>query len=240
MLQDHQLHLSVGNGGKVEVKVIYKDRVPDLLSGFSREVRRRAILGMLFPSAHEWKLLQACQGQPVWAQQTVRQHLYYERAVRINARLKRRAERRRLKVERREARRMARQQARNLTIACRHAQRWGPVIPTAERVPDQKIVTAPSRSVQAEVRMDQSEIVEKEAPVEHSVTTAAEASIPDVEKPALRSQPGLAGKLHGAGVALKAPYRTKLTMTERLAQTYDIAPVQPDPSRNVRDHSRGR
>lgn len=101
MQQHHQMDVTVSGSGELSVKVHYRDHVPDLLARFSDEVRQRAARFVWWRTRYERQLLKACREMPDWAKATVRQHLLHERAVRIEARMQRQAEQRRLKDQRR-------------------------------------------------------------------------------------------------------------------------------------------
>lgn len=83
MPRDHELDLTVLSGGEVSVKVHYRDRVPDYLSGFSEAVQRRAKRLFWIKSPFERLLWKATRTMPWWARLTVRQHLLRDRATRI-------------------------------------------------------------------------------------------------------------------------------------------------------------
>lgn len=91
MQQPHQLDITVQNGGDIKLNIQYRDHVPDLMSRFSDEVRKRARYWFLWPTPYERKLWKAIEHAPRWARETVRQHILHERALRIDQRLKERA-----------------------------------------------------------------------------------------------------------------------------------------------------
>ena len=84
---DHELEITVGNGGKLDVKVHFRGQVPNHLAAFSERVRRRALMFFWFKSPYERMLWKATKSMPWWGRMTVRQHLLRERAIRIQAKL---------------------------------------------------------------------------------------------------------------------------------------------------------
>lgn len=111
MPQYHQMDLTVSGKGEIKIDVHYRGQVPDLLGQFSEEVRARAMRFVWWKSRYERQLLRACRLMPEWAKATVRQHILHERAVRVEAKLKRQAERRARKEARRSASIVARVQS---------------------------------------------------------------------------------------------------------------------------------
>lgn len=237
-MQPHALNITVDGNGKVDVQVNYKDRVPDLMSSFSPEVRRRAALGLLFASRYEWKVLLACDGMPRWAVDTVRQHLMFERAVRIDARLKRRAERKRLRAEQQAVRERARQERRALRQARKHPprpnQKWGPAIGVAEPSPAQTMASTASRSIHAEARARHPDVHAPKASVQPEVAVRARMDSPALASPTAALSRIGGPRQHG-GSALGAPVPQRPSLTARLAELHGIEPAQPAPS-----HRRGR
>lgn len=101
MQQHHQMDVTVSGNGELSVKVHYRDHVPNLLARFSDEVRKRASRFVWWKTRYERKLLKKNRDLPDWAKATIRQHLLHERAVRIESRMQRQADLRRLKDQRR-------------------------------------------------------------------------------------------------------------------------------------------
>lgn len=222
----------MSSGGEIKINVIYKDRVPDLLSRFPEAIRKRAARWFWWPNAYERKVLRACKDMPRWARLTVRQHLLHERAVRIQDRLDRLQHKRELREARRKAKIEARQAVREMAPPT--------VTPVAQ----------PTRS-ERDRATNSSPVVDRGGPAS-PVANAREVVVP-VEREGPPQRAGLAtgsdvsehkayptlvgGARHAAGSALGAPVRGRLTLTERLAQTHGIAPVEP---RGVLDRGRGR
>ena len=95
MSQHHAMDIRVSLDGKLEVKVAYRDRIPDLVSEFPLAVQRRARRMFYRPNAYERQLWTAARTMPAWARETVRQHILHERALDIEARMKRSVDRKR-------------------------------------------------------------------------------------------------------------------------------------------------
>lgn len=220
MLQPHQLTLTTSTGGKIEIHVVHKDRVPDLLSRFSQAVQRRAARWLRWPSSYERRVWRACKGMPWWARATVRQHLLHDRATRIQARLDRIAEKQRLRQERVEARAarvMARQQV----------QEWGPTITTAEHAPAMELDRGRARTAERPTRSDRGD--------------GSDPAVVRAVVPAPRPRtPRIGGARQATGSALGSVVPGRLTLTQRLAQEHGMEPHWPASSKNVLDHSRGR
>ena len=110
MAQHHQMDITVTGKGELDIKMHYRDQVPDLMSRFSDEVQRRARRLFWIRSPYERKLWKAARLMPPWARETIRQHILHERAVLIDARLRRLQEQQRQRQLQREAQVTVRQE----------------------------------------------------------------------------------------------------------------------------------
>lgn len=110
MQQHHAMNIAVSSGGQMKVEVVFKERVPDLLSRYPRDVQQKARRLSWWPDRYERKLWQAAHGMPQWARETVRQHILSQRAERITQKLHRKDERRREWELRRQAKMTATQE----------------------------------------------------------------------------------------------------------------------------------
>jgi hypothetical protein len=180
-LQNHVMDITVTNGGEVSVKVHFRDQVPELLSRFPLTVARMARMSFWLKSPYERKLLKAARSMPWWARRTVRQHLLRDRAVRIEALLKRIEQRRRSRLARQAAHIEAHQRVR------------------AEALPE-RIPSAPSRPASASAREARPEFERLTTGVRESAASA----LSSVERPVLSLTEQLARK-HGTIEAVPPP-----------------------------------
>mgnify|MGYP001180937468 FL=1 len=249
MQRDHELNITVRSGGGIDVKVVYRDKVPDLLAGFSEEARRRARRWSWMPTADERRLWRATRGMPRWARETVRQHILRERAERIEAKLRDKAER----AAERQAQRQARMEAVREAVA--------------QRSPEQAL-GEPSRAVEREVVRDLPELRETvpallpsdriDLPFELPVIERPQLAAPDAEarelvtpEPMSLTQAlelpkvwadrygsdSLTARL-GAGLALSSVGLPELSLTERIAEGHAVPLAVPP--KVIRHHGRER
>ncbi len=199
MQQHHTMTVTVSAGGEIKVDVVYRDRVPDLLSGFTAEVQGQARRFLWWPNAYERKLWRAARGMPFWARATIRQHILHERAERIQARMNAREEVRREREQRRQARLSAKRE-----VAEPH-----PVIepiPKARPIPALAVQRDPSPTIQP-------------VPVE--------LTIPNQVTPARLPSRLVGGDRHASGSAWQSPVGCQRTLTERLAQDHQTPVAAP-------------
>jgi hypothetical protein len=220
--------IRVSGGGKIDVHVTCKDRVPDLLQGFSDNVRRRARRWLHWPRSYERKVWRETKGMPRWARETVRQHLLHQRADRINARLQKLAERRHKRA----------QMTAVVVSATRTVVEAVPrVVATARTLADATFRAAAAvRPAPEAARQTTTSkpVPEVRAAVE---TTPEVGKAPDVQ---VAPPPKVGGLRHAAGTAWSGPTRGSLSITQRLALEHGIEPVRPSESRNILHHGRGR
>jgi hypothetical protein len=138
MHQHHQLDISVTGNGELQIKVHYRGQVPNLLARFSDEVRARAMRFVWWKTRYERRLLRASRHMPDWARATIRQHILHERAVRIEAKLKVEAEKRRLKEQQRSAKIVATQRVTAPEPVRERRSEKAPATP--EKVPEKRAV----------------------------------------------------------------------------------------------------
>lgn len=253
MQRDHELNITVRSGGGIDVKVVHRDKVPDLLAGFSEEARRLARRWSWMPTVAERRLWYATVGMPRWARETVIQHILRERAERIEAKLRDKAER----ATKRQAQRQARMEAVREAVA--------------QRSPEQGL-GEPSRAVEREVVRDLPELRETvpallpsdriDLPFELPVIGKTQAAAPEAEArelvapepmsltqalelPQVRPEvwvdryggDSLTARL-GAGLALSSVGRPEMSLTERIAEGHAVPLAVPP--KVIRHHGRER
>lgn len=200
MQQHHTMTVTVSAGGEIKVDVVYKDRVPDLLSGFTADVQRLAKRFLWWPNAYERKLWRAARGMPFWARATIRQHILRERAERIQARLDARAEARRQRDLQRQAK----------LLAVRKVAEPRPILAAASTPQPVPVIDAPRPGFPV-------------ALPEPVALTRADEPVPATIPPSLL----LGGGRHGAGSAWRVPVGCQRTLTQQLAEDHHVPQAVP-------------